>query len=191
MELHQKTWGRKRSFFLLPNKLKISVEDRKGKRESCCSYESLNRKVQIICYKNPQLFFLALAMIAFSGCLLLQSLIIEEGAYYSVLPLIIAILSIILYQYKQQNYIIIETSIGQKIVFILNKPNRQALETFLVRLWSYRKQYLRDKYFYVNYNCDLDRQTLRLRWLLEQNIITKTEYKLAREDWVIDKSYRH
>ena len=189
MELHQKILGQKRSFFLLPNKLKVYIKDSNGKQENYFSYESLNRKVQIVCQKNPQLLFLSLATFAFSGCLLLQSSIIEKGIYYAVFPLIVAISSAILYQYKQQNYIIIQTSVGQKIVFILNKPSRQALETFLVQLWSYRKQYLRDKYFYINYNCDLDRQTLRLHWLLEQNIITKAEYKLAREDWVIDKSY--
>lgn len=191
MELHQKSCWRKKSFFLLPNKLKVYLKDINGEQESYFSYESLNGKAQIVCHKNSQLLFIAQAMFAFSGCLLLQSLIIEKGIYYAVFPLIAAILSIILYQYKQQNYIIIKTSVDRRIVFILDKPNRQALETFLVQLWSHRKQYLREKYFYINYGYDLDRQTLRLRWLLEQNIITKAEYKLAREDWVIDKSYRH
>ena len=190
MELHQKTWGQQRSFFLLADKLKVYTKDSSGKQESCFSYESLNGKVQIVCQKNSQLLFLALAALAFSSCLLLQSLVIDRGIYYAVFPFIAAILSAILYRYKQQ-YIIIETSVGQKIVFILNKPSQRALERFLVQLWSYRKQYLREKYFYINYNSDLDRQTLRLRWLLEQNIITKAEYKLAREDWIIDKSYRH
>ena len=191
MELHQKTLGQKRSFFLLSDKLKIYIKDRGGEQESYFSYESLNRKVQIVCRKNSQLLFIALATFAFSGCLLLQSLIIEKGIYYAVFSLIVAVSSAILYQYKQQNYIIIQTSVGQRIIFLINKPNQQAVETFLVQLWSHRQQYLRDKYFFINYNCDLDRQTLRLRWLLEQNIINKAEYKLAREDWVIDKSYRH
>lgn len=191
MELHQKTWGQQRSFFLLRDKLKVHIKDSSGERESCFSYESLNGKVQIVCQKNSQLLFIALAILAFSGCLLLQTLIIDRGIYYAVFPLIVAILSAILYRYKQQNYIIIRTSVGQQIIFILNKPSQKALEKFLVQLWSYRKQYLREKYFYINYSSDLDRQTLRFCWLLEQNIITKAEYKLAREDWVIDKSYRH
>ena len=190
MELHQKTWWQKRSFFLLPNKLKVYIKNSKGEQESYFSYESLNVEAQIVCQKNAQLLFLSMATMAFSGCLLLQSLIIERGIYYAVFPLIVAILSAILYQYKQQNYIIIETSVERKIVLLRDRPNRQAVETFLVQLWSYRQQYLRDKYFYINYSSNLDRQTLRLRWLLEQNIITKAEYKLAREDWVIDKSYR-
>ena len=190
MQLHQKTLGQTKSFFILPDKLKVYVKNSSGKQESYFSYESLNRGASIARQKNSRLLFLAMAMLAFSGCLLLQSLMIDRGIYYAVLPLTFAILSLILYQHKQQNYIIIETNAGQKIVFILNQPNRHALETFLVQLWSYRKQYLREKYFYINYNSDLDRQTLRLCWLLEQNIITKAEYKLAREDWVIDKSCR-
>lgn len=190
MELHQKTLRQKRSFFLLPNELKVYIKGSDGEQESYFSYESINRKARIISKKNDQLLFIAIAMSALSACILLQSLIIDRGIYYAVFPLIAAIFSATLYQYKQQ-YIIIETSVGQRIVFILAKPNRQAVEKFLVQLWSYRQQYLREKYFYINYNCDLDRQTLRLRWLLEQNIITKAEYKLAREDWVIDKSYRH
>ncbi len=86
--------------------------------------------------------------------------------------------------------IVVETWSGEKIVFLRNRPNKKALETFLVQLWWYRKQYLREKYFYINYNCDLNGQTQRLRWLLEQNVITKAEYKFAQEDWIIDQSYR-
>ena len=190
MELHQKTLGQKRSFFLLPDKIKVCVRNRNVEKQSYFSYESLNREAKIVCQKNNRLFFIALTTFAFLGCFGLQNLMVEGEIYY-VIFLIVAILLVILYRYKQQKYIFIETSVGQKIVFLLDKPNRQALETFLIQLWSYRKQYLRDKYFYIDYSSDLDRQTLRLRWLLEQNIITKAEYKLAREDWVIDKSYRH
>ena len=190
MELHQKVLGETRSFFLLPNRIKVCLKNASGEQESYFSYESINREAQIICQQSSQLLYVAMAAIAFSGCLLLQVLIIGQEIYYIVLPLIVAILSASLYIYKRKNFIVIETSVCQKIIFVRDKPNRKALETFLVQLWLYRKQYLREKYFYIDYSCDLDRQTLRLRWLLEQNIITKAEYKLAREDWVIDKSYR-
>lgn len=191
MELHQKVFGERRSFFLLPNRIKVCLKNIRGEHESYFSYESLEREAQIIYHKSYRLLFAAIVSIAFLVCLLLPSLAIRGQVYYTVYPLIVAILSIILYLYKRRNYVIIETKDCQKIIFIQNKSNRKALETFLIQLWLYRKQYLRDKYFYIDYSCDPDRQTLRLRWLLEQNIITRAEYELAREDWVIDRSYRH
>ena len=83
-----------------------------------------------------------------------------------------------------------ETSDRRKIVVLRDRPNRRVLDKFLTQLWLYRQRYLREKYFYINRDRDLARQTIRLRWLLEQNIITKTEFKLAQENWVILRSER-
>ena len=190
MELHQKTLWSKRSFFLLQNKIKVYLKDVDGEVEHYFSYATLKGEAKIICRKNSQLLFIAVAMVGSSSCLLLQSLLINRGIYYTAISWFVAILLAILYQYKQQNYIVVETWAGEKIVFLRNRPNKKTLETFLVQLWWYRKQYLREKYFYINYNYDLNGQTQRLRWLLEQNIITKAEYKFAQEDWIIDQSYR-
>ena len=190
MELHQRTLLEKRSFFLLPNKLKLYLKDTEGEHENYISYESLKGEAKISCRKNPKLLFIAIAMVTFAGCILLQSLLINQGIYYTIFPLVIAILSGVLYLHKQQNYIILETYDRKKVIFFRNKPNRQTLERFLVQLWSCRKQYLREKYFYINQNHDLKQQTERLRWLLEQQVITKAEYKFAQEDWIIDRSYQ-
>lgn len=190
MELHQRTLLERRSFFLLPNKLKLYLKDTEGEHENYISYENLKGEAKISCRKNPKLLYITMAMLTFSICILLQSLWIDQGLSYIIFPLVIAILSGILYRYKQQNYIILETYDRKKVIFFRNNPNRQALERFLVKLWSYRKQYLREKYFYINHNHDLKQQTERLRWLLEQQVITKTEYKFAQEDWIIDRSYQ-
>jgi len=190
MELHQRTLLEKRSFFLLPNKLKLYLKDTEGEHENYISYENLKGEAKISCRKNPKLLFMTIAMVAFSACLLLQSLLSNQGLYYIVFPVVIAIGSGILYRYTQQNYIILETYDRKKVIFFRNKPNRHTLEKFLVQLWSYRKQYLREKYFYINQNHDLKQQTERLRWLLEQQVITKAEYKFAQEDWIIDRSYQ-
>ena len=190
MELHQRSLLEKRSFFLLPNKLKIYLQDTTGETESYICYESLKNEAQVCRRKHPQLLFLTIAMLSFTVCILLQSLLTKQGLYYSVFPLAVAVLSIVLYQYKQQSYIIVKTYDFQRIIFLKDKPNRQALEKFLACLWAYRKQYLREQYFYINHDRDLQQQTERLRWLLEQNIITKAEYRLAQEDWIIDKSYQ-
>ncbi|NJK57994.1 MAG: hypothetical protein HC939_19395 [Pleurocapsa sp. SU_5_0] len=190
MELHQKTLLEKRSFYLLSNKLKLYLKNREGEHENYLSYESLTGEAKICCQQNSKLLFIAIALLTFSACILLQSLIINQGFIYSIIPLIIAFLSGIIYQYRQQNYIILETSDRRKVVFLRDEPNRQALDQFLAQLWVYRKRYLREKYFYINYNHDLKQQTQRLRWLLEQNVISNAEYRFAQEDWIIDRSYQ-
>lgn len=190
MELHQKTLWERRSFFLLPNKLKIQLRNLAEERENYISYECLTGEAQIYCRKNYKLFYIAIATLAFAGCVFLQSLLLNRGFYYALFPLIVAIATGILYQYQQQNYIILETQDYNRIVFFRNKPNRQALEQFLTQLWSYRKQYLKEKYFYIDRHHNLEQQTKRLRWLLEQNVITKAEFRLAQEDWIIVQSER-
>lgn len=190
MELHQKTLLEKRSFFLLSNKLKLQLKDSQGEQENYISYESLKGEARIACRKNAKLLFMAMATLTFSVCVFLQSLILNQEFAY-ILPLItLAFLSGVLYQHRQQDYIILETSDRRKVVFLRDKPNRKALEVFLARLWLYRKQYLRDKYFYINYDRDLKQQTKRLKWLLKENVISKSEYNFAQEDWIIDRSYR-
>lgn len=190
MELHQKTLLEKRSFFLLSNKLKLQLKDGQGEQENYISYENLKGEARISSRKNAKLLFLAMATLTFAVCVFLQSLILNQAFVSILLPITLAFLSGILYQHRQQDYIILETNDRRKVIFLRDKPNRKALEIFLARLWLYRKQYLRDKYFYINYDRDFKQQTKRLRWLLEENVITKSEFNLAQEDWIIDRSYQ-
>ncbi len=190
MELHQKTLLEKRSFFLLPNKIKLYLKNPEGEYENYISYEKLKSEAQIRCYKNYKLLFITIVAMSSAGCVLLQSFILNSGFIHALFPAIVALLFGILYQVKQQSYIVIDTVDRKKIIFIKDKPNRKILENFLKQLWHQRKQYLREKYFYINHNQNRQQQTERLRWLLEQKAISKTEFKFAHEDWIIDKSYQ-
>ena len=190
MELHQKSWLEKRSFILLPNELKLHFKDAQGEFENYISYEKLKSQAQIRSRRNHKLFFITLMAIGFTISILLQSILVGNGFRHAIFPSLVGLISAILYKVKKQEYIIVETVDRKKIIFLRNKPNRKALENFLDRLWIQRKKYLREKYFYINYSQDTQQQTERLRWLLEQKVITKTEFKFAKDDWVIDKSYQ-
>ena len=142
MELHQKALLEKRSFFLLPNKLKLYLKNIEGEYENYISYESLTSEIQICCRKDYKLLFIAIATVSFAVGFLLQSLIVDREFTYVIFLLIIAVLLVTLYQIKKQNYIIVETFDRQKVIFLRNKPNRRAVEKFLDRLWLQRKKYL-------------------------------------------------
>ena len=189
-ELHQKSWLEKRSFILLADRVKLYSKDLEGESESYISYEKLKSEARIRSYQNSKFFFIALMAIGFTICILLQSIISNEGFNYAIFPCIVAFIFAILYKVTRKEYIIVETIDGQKISFLKDKPNRQTLYFFLDRLWIQRKRYLREKYFYINYDRDIQQQTERLQWLLEQKVITKTEFKFAKDDWIIDRSYR-
>jgi hypothetical protein len=190
MELHQKTWLEKRSFVLLPNQLKLYLKDVQGEYENYISYEKIKGEAQIRSRKNQRLFFVTLIATSFTICILLQSAMLNSGFEQAILPSIIALIFAILYHAKKQDHIIIETVDRKRIIFLRNKPNRQALDNFLNQLWLERKKYLREKYFYISHSEDAQQQTERLRWLLEEKVITNTEFKFAKDDWVIDKSYQ-
>lgn len=190
MELHQKTLLQKRSFVLLASELKLYLKDLDGEYENYVSYEKIASKAKVNCRKNRSLFFITLAAISFDVCILLQSLITNSGFSYAIFPALIALVFGILYHLKKENLVIVDTTDGQKIVFLKDKPNRHSLEKFLDRLWLHRRKYLREKYFYLNHHQDMKQQTERLRWLFEQEAISHAEYKLAKEDWIIDRSYQ-
>ena len=190
MELHQKTLLEKRSFFLLPNKLKLYLKDVEGEYENYISYEKLTSETKIRCRKNHKLFLITTISIGFAICVVLQSLMISAGFERAILASAIALMLAILYQTKKESYIVVETVDRHKVIFLRDKPNRQSLEKFLDRLWLQRKQYLREKYFYIDRDRDMQQQIERLRWLYEQKAISQTEYKFAKEDWIIDKSYQ-
>lgn len=188
MEIHQKTLFEKRSFFLLDNKLKLYLKNPEGEYENYISYENLKNEVKIYCRKIPQLFYLTLAISSFAVCSFLYSIFTDEDFTYTYTSAVaIAIIIGVLYRIKQQNYIIIETFDSKKIIFLKDKPSREVLHLFLKRLWQQRKLYLREKYFYINPSNDLQQEIERLRWLLEQNVITKKEFQLAKEDWIIER----
>lgn len=188
MELHQRTLWEKRSFFLLPNKLKLYLKDAQGEYENYIPYERLHSEAQIRSRKNYKLFFITVTAISFTVCILLQSLVLKQGWSHAIIPSIVTLVFGVLYAIKKESYIIIDTLDRKKVIFLKDKPNRRSLEKFLNQLWLKRKEYLRDKYFYIDRAQDLQQQTERLRWLLEQKVITKTEFKFAHEDWIIDKS---
>ena len=188
MELHQKALLEKRSFFLLKNKLKLYLKDTGGEYENYISYENIKSQSQICCRKNSKLLFTTIVTGSLAASIFVHSIITDKDIKYVLLATAIAVFWGFLYQIKQQNYIIVKTFDRKRIIFLRNKPNRQALETFLSHLWQQRRNYLRKKYFYINPNQDLQQETERLRWLLEQNAITKAEFKSAKDDWIIEKS---
>jgi hypothetical protein len=188
MELHQKALLEKRSFFLLNNKLKLYLKDTEGEYENYISYENIKSESQICCRKNSKLLFITIATGSLAISIFVHSIITDKDIKYFLLAGAIAVFWGFLYQTKQQNYIVVETFDRKRIIFLRNRPNRQALDTFLSQLWLQRRKYLRKKYFYINPNQDLQQETERLRWLLEQNAITKAEFKYAKDDWIIEKS---
>jgi len=190
MKLYQKALLEKRNFFLLPNKLKTYIKNTEGEYENYIAYESLKGESKIFCRKNSSLLFLALATCSSAACILLHTLMTNQDLKLVIIPLVTAAFFITLYYTQQQNYTTLETFDRQRIMLIHNNPSRKALDRFLNQLWIQRKQYLREKYFYISQYQDQQKQTDRLRWLLEQNIISKLEFKFAQEDWVIDKSYQ-
>ena len=188
MELHQRTLWEKRSFYLLPNKIEIFIKNTKGNSKNYVSYESLQGEVIVSQKSNLRLLFIAIALASFSACILLQTILVKQEIVYFLGALVVLFTAGVLYQRRQQNFIILKIHDRQKIVFLCDEPNSQAVEKFLTQLWLQRKKYLREKYFYINHDRDLDRQTVRLQWLLEQQVITKSEYRYAQEDWIVDRS---
>ncbi len=187
MELHQKTLFESRSFFLLDNQIKFYLKDTGGEYENYVAYENIKPNTLIYYRQRDRLFFIALLLTSFSGCMALYGIVNQTNIIYVVFILSVVFCIIIYYKFKQKRYLVIETLDNRNIIFLKDNPSPEDLHFFIICLWHKRKDYLRKKYFYLNLKNNLQQEIARLRWLLEQKAITPREFILAKDDWIIDR----
>ncbi len=187
MELHQKTLLATRSFFLLDNQIKLYLKAPIGEYENYVAYEKIKPNI-LIYYRQPnQLLYIALLLTGFSTSMALSSIADQQNIIYLILVILLVGFILLFYKFKPQKYLIIETLDNKKIIFLKDKPSAEDLHFFIICLWHKRKYYLRKKYFYLDLRNNLQQEMARLRWLLEQKVITHREFILAKDDWIVDR----
>lgn len=94
----------------------------------------------------------------------------------------LALLSLLAYRLTIRPYILIGLANGRDLFFLKGKPSAVEVQDFIREAFSRRDSYLKAHYFYLDPGADPERELRRLRWLMDQRVVTETEVSLKRRD---------
>lgn len=143
----------------------VDFEDRKKSRKRTVKY--------------PIVFFIGLGIVLLG--LLRVTLLLD--AHYSqsltagVLTVLLGLVLIVLYRFIQVKYFLIPLEDDKKLLMLLDNPNSEDFNAFIESMYEARRRNYRETYFYINEENDKRTELSRMKWLLNENIITEEEYE--------------
>lgn len=188
-ELKQKYLFERREFFLEPNRIRLFVKDLDGETETYVQYETVTPNTRVITRQDGRVYIAAIAFGIFALVgFVLNLLGISSLMRWAPLWAVASIIFFGFHLYKRRRYFILDLSDQTSIFFIANQPSKEILQNFIVSLYKARKQYLREKYFVINPNSDPDSEIARFNFMLEQEIISKSEFQKIKASILAQKS---
>jgi len=183
MKFEQKAFGEKRSFVIGEHGIQCRIKKGREETEGFVPFENLlkerSRRIERI------------APFVYSGCLFaalavsILVLILSGYRLHFAVPLFpatLALVSFLLYQLTARQYISIGLADGAELVFLEDAPSARDLQEFVKEAFARRDLYLKDHYFYLDPRADPEREQRRLRWLIDQRVVTETELLIKRRD---------
>lgn|GEM_PF-6105093 len=180
-ELKQRTLFAEKHFIIQRNGVdyyKKNFETDSHEFISFADFEE-RKKSRKYAVKHPIIFFIGLGIILIG--LLRASLLLD--AHYSKsllaggLTISLGLFILLLYRLVQTNCFLIALEDDKRMFMLLNKPNQEDFENFLEAMYEARRRNYRENYFYVNEENDKRTELSRMKWLLNEDIITKEEYE--------------
>ncbi len=189
LELKQKYLFERREFFLEPNRLRLFVKDLDGESEKYIQYETITPNTRIITRQDGRVYIAAISF----GVFALVGFGLNVAGISSLMrwsPLW-AVASVIFWGwhfYKRRKYFLLDLADKTSIFFLANNPSKESLQKFINSLYAMRKQYLRDKYFIFNPENDPESEIARFKFLLEQEIISESEFQQMKAKMLNQKA---
>lgn len=177
-----------KEFELLEDCLKIREKSSIEYTEITISYEKITKDIRV--YRQKSILWLVISIAIFFITL---SYIINEFIYhqpYSGSWLFwgfLFIASISLYYASCQNFIKLMTYDGGFILFFGNKPSKEKINDFIDNLINKRNTYLKSKYSKVDPDYPIDEQLYKIKWLLDEKLITDEEFQSLKIKLLKDK----
>lgn len=134
--------------------------------------------------KYPIIFFLGVFLLLLG--LVRISLLLDENFLKSILAggltMLLGLIVIAIYRFVQIKYLLIQLEDDKQLYMLLNNPNPEAFEYFIESMYEARKRNYRETYFYINEENDKRTELSRMKWLLNENIITEEEYEVIIDE---------
>ncbi len=183
MKFEQKAFRQKRSFSVGAHGINCRVITGSQETERFVPFENLlkersGRLERIVPFFYSACFFAAVAVsilvLLFSGY--------RVHFAFALIAALLASVSFLVYQLTTRQYISIGLADGTELVFLKDSPSATQLREFVREAFARRDLYLKDQYFYLDPGADPERELRRLRWLIDQRVVTETELSIKRRD---------
>lgn len=76
---------------------------------------------------------------------------------------------------RKQNFLL-EMDNDEQVFILMDKPNKVEVEEFIETFYKKRKEYYRERYFYIDFKGKREQEISRIKWLKDEDIISKIEY---------------
>ncbi len=189
LELKQKYLFERREFSLESNRIRLFVKDLDGETESYIQYETVTSNTRVITRQDGRVYTAAIsfgifALIGFGLNFAGTSSLMR----WSPLWAIASVVFFGFHFYKRRRYFILDLSDRKSIFFLADKPSKEKLREFIKSLYDTRRKYLREKYFVFNPANEPENEIAKLKFLLEQEIISDSEFQEIKATIVAQKS---
>ncbi len=183
MKFEQKAFREKRSFSIEEHGINCEIVKARHHKKQFVPYEHLlkerRRRVQAI----AGFFYLA----GLCAAVAVSSVILKVTGHplhlgFALICVLLALLSLLAYQLTRRHYVLIGVANGRDLVFLKDNPSPVELQDFIREAFSRRDSYLRAQYFYLDPGADPERELRRMRWLIEQRVVTETELSLKKRE---------
>lgn len=178
LELKQKYLNERREFRLEANRIRLYVKDLDGETEVYTQYETITPTTRMITRQDGRLYIISISFGIFALIgLALNFAGISVLMRWTPLWAIASIILFCFHLYKRRRYFLIDLSDHKSIFFLANKPSKDELDGFIKSIYVARKNYLREKYFVINPANDPDSEIEKLKFLLQQELISESEFQ--------------
>jgi len=179
-ELSQHIVGESREFILEPNRLHTYCKNENGETEEYFRYEIISSTRRRYSRQNGNMRSISILFAIVAVIELLLSIFIQsnECIGFAILLFGVSVILFSVYLLRKRSFIILDLLNSNKsIMFLANKPSAEQLDKFLASLFIARNQYLRHNYFESPSDISRGESLARLKWLLQENVITQIEYE--------------
>lgn len=183
-KLYQKNFFKEKTFKITRKGLKIKEKTISKNIELTVFFENMTSDIKVFQFKKTIWKLLAII----SMLLMLIPIIsgVNQKSFESILKLtpisiILTVFFIFIYIYTYESYIMIICVDSMNIPFFKKKNAENEVMEFINKVLAKRKEYLKEKFAYVDYDIPYENQIRIFYKLKEEQIITLEEYEDLKE----------
>jgi hypothetical protein len=175
----------RKTFTFKDDGVEMFTKEMDGEYSKLIHYDDMKPRSESRIYteKYPKFLQTGLVITAIG---LIRALTVTEDVWRMILALtisaIIGLIVVGLYYTIHINYYLIELEDDTQMFIIRDKPNQKAAEEFIDLVFEKRKAFYRDKYFYINYEGDKEKELNRMFWLKSEKLISNNEYNVVIDE---------
>lgn len=185
-ELKQQRLLLEKHFFVKRGGIECRTQNLKSDQSEFIPFADFEERAKARNYtaKYPIIFFVGFFFMLLG--LARAALLLDENYTKSILAggimIFLGIGMLVIYRLVQIKYFLVQLEDNKRLYMLLDKPNKADFNEFVDVMYEARRRNYRENYFYINDESDKRTELSRMKWLLNENIITEEEYENIMEE---------